>query len=357
MTTVSKRVLLLVAVLILTGAAGYYRAQSVPNLAAATNAFLVSLTPEQLAKVKFDFKNEERFNWFFIPRDRNGLMFKDLTPEQRLLAHAMASAALGQRGYIKAASVMSLDQVLFELEQGQQAQAQQAGRGGRGGGGFVRDPERYYLSVFGEPSATGTWGWRVEGHHVSVNITMDKGKFVASTPTFLGANPAEVRTGPRKGLRVLASEEDLARDLLAALSPEQKKAAIVDPKAPNDIITSNSREAKIGAATGIAAGKLNAKQKDMLVAVIREYAERNGPESSVATMKELMPSIDKVHFAWLGPEERGQPHYHRIQGPTFLIEYDNVQNQANHIHSVWRDLKNDWGVDLLREHYKTAHLQ
>jgi hypothetical protein len=347
MTRVSKRVILLVAILIVSGAAGYYRAQSVPDLAGSTNAFLASLSPEQTAKVRFEFKDEERMNWFFVPRDRKGLMFKELTPEQRLLAHAMASAALGQRGYLKAASVMSLDQILFELEQGQQ--------GGRGG--LVRDPERYYLSIFGQPSPTGTWGWRVEGHHVSVNVTMDKGKFVSSTPTFLGANPAEVRTGPRKGLRVLGTEEDLARDLLASLTAEQKKVAIVDPKAPNDIVTSNQREAKIGAATGLAAGKLNGKQKEILVAVIREYAERNAPESSAATMKEIMPAIDKVHFAWLGPEQRGQPHYYRIQGPTFLIEYDNVQNQANHIHSVWRDLKNDWGVDLLREHYKTAHLQ
>jgi hypothetical protein len=261
----------------------------------------------------------------------------------------MVNVALGQRGYVKATSVMSLDQILFELERNQPA-----GRGGT----LVRDPERYYLSIFGEPTATGTWGWRVEGHHVSVNVTMDKGKFVASSPTFLGANPAEVRTGPRKGLRVLAGEEDLARQLLGSLNAEQKKAAILDVKAPNDIITSNAREPKIGAAAGLAAGKMNAKQKDMLVSVIREYAERIAPEASAATMKEIMSQgIDKVYFAWLGSEERGQPHYYRIQGTDFLIEYDNVQNNANHIHSVWRDLKNDWGVDLLREHYKTAHLQ
>lgn len=342
MTRVSKRVILLVAVLILSGAAGYYRAQTAPDLVTATNAFLASLTPEQAAKARFDFNDDERFNWHFIPIDRKGLPFKEMQTPQRLLAHAMMAAALGHRGYVKAATVMSLEQILLDTERGS---------------GPVRDPERYFFSIFGEPSTAGVWGWRVEGHHVAVNVTMNKGKLIAWSPTFLGANPAEVKTGPRKGLRALAGEEDLARELLASLDPSQKKTAIIEAKAPGDIVTGDKREAQVGDPVGLSAAKMSPKQKEGLLALIREYAERNAPESAAATMKEITPAVDKVYFAWAGPEQRGQGHYYRVHGSTFLIEYDNTQNQANHIHSVWRDFKNDFGVDVLREHYRTAHLQ
>ena len=343
MTRVSKRVILVVIVLVLSGAAGYYRAQTAPDMVIAANAFLASLTPEQAAQAKFEFTNQERFNWHYIPRDRKGLPLREMKPEQRLLAHGMLGAALGQRGFIKATTIMSLDQILLEMEQGK---------------GPMRDPERYFFTIFGEPSKTGTWAWRVEGHHVAVNVTVDKGKIIASTPTFFGANPAEVKSGPRKGLRALAGEEDLARDLLASLDAAQKKAAVINVRAPNEIVTQNSRRAEIGMPAGIAAARLNAKQKDMLLALIREYAERNAPETSVATMKDIATQgVDKIYFAWAGTEVRGQAHYYRVHGPTFLIEYDNTQNDANHIHSVWRDFKNDFGDDVLREHYKTAHLQ
>ena len=349
--TISKRMVLIAACLVMLGAGAYYRAQTVPDLVSSTNAFLASLTPEQMAKVRFDFKDEERLNWYFIPRDRKGLPFKEMQPYQERLAFSMVSAALGQSGFQKATKIMSLEDVLRIQESGQQ------GRGGaRGGGGLNRDPQLHYISIFGEPSSTGTWGWRLEGHHISVNITMDKGKFVTSTPTFLGSNPAEVKDGPRHGLRVLGPEEDLARQLLASLDANQKKTAILAGAAPNDIVTSNSRQAQIAAPAGLPASAMNAKQKEMLLALIQEYAQRNAAEAAAATMNEIRKvGIEKVYFAWMGTEVRGQAHYYRVQSPAFLIEYDNTQNNANHIHSVWRDLKHDWGVDLLAAHYKAYH--
>jgi hypothetical protein len=191
-----NRIAAMLCLVVLGMAATFYRAQTVPDLVGATNNFLVSLSPEQLAKVKYPFANEERMNWYFIPRDRNGLPFKEMQAHQQRLAFAMVNAALGQSGFQKVTTLMSLEDVLRQLEQG-------GGAGGRGaggrGGGFNRDPELHYITIFGEPSTTGTWGWRLEGHHMSVNVTMDKGKFAASTPTFFGSNPAEVRDGPRKG--------------------------------------------------------------------------------------------------------------------------------------------------------------
>jgi hypothetical protein len=284
--------------------------------------------------------------------------------DQRDLVYAMMAATLSQRGFIKASTIMSLEAILREVEGAARAAAAARGAGGggqgrgggRGGQPIVRDPELYYVSVFGQPALTGTWGWKVEGHHVAVNVTMNNGKIIASTPTFLGSNPAEVREGPRKGLRVLAREEDLARDLLMALDANQRKTAIFEAKALPDIVTGESREAKMGAPVGLQGSKMNSKQVQMLTAILEEYAYRLSPDVAEETMKEVKKvGVGKLYFAWAGSEKRGEAHYYRIQGPDFVVEYDNTQNNANHIHSVWRDLKNDFGVDTLRQHYKTAH--
>jgi hypothetical protein len=324
--------------LLLTSA--YYRTHSAPIMVETAKAFLASLTPEQAAKAVIPFQDDERLNWHFIPKERKGLPLKDMMPYQKHLAHALLSAGLSQRGYVKASTIMSLEDVLRILENDS---------------GVRRNPEGYFFSVFGEPSETGTWGYRVEGHHVSQNFTLVNGK-IAGSPSFFGSNPAEVKQGPRKGLRVLAHEEDFARDLLKSLSAEQKGVAIVDKTAYKDIFTMASRKAALeGQPNGLSASKMNQKQRELLQTLLDEYAYNMPDQLAQAREDQIKKAGTNLYFAWAGVEERGGPHYYRIQAPTFLIEYDNTQNEANHVHSVWRDYEGDFGLDLLKQHYQTSH--
>ena len=306
----------------------------------AAKAFLASLTPEQRTQATFQFTDDERLNWHFIPKPRKGLPLRDMTGEQKQLAHALLAAGLSQRGYIKASTIMSLDQILKVKENGK---------------GPQRDPEGYFFSVFGEPSETGTWGYRVEGHHVSQNFTVTNGK-VQDAPSFFGSNPEEVKDGPRMGLRILGREDDLARTLLQSLTADQKKVAVVNAEAPKDILTEASRKAALkGQASGIQASKLTSQQREMLQNLLDEYCN-NMPEQIAQTREDQIKKAgNNLFFAWAGGEERGQGHYYRIQTPTFLVELDDTQDHANHIHSVWRDFEGDFGLDILKEHYQTSH--
>ncbi|MGE0131140.1 MAG: DUF3500 domain-containing protein [Blastocatellales bacterium] len=324
---------------------GVARMRSAATMADAANKFLTALSPEQKAKASFSFTDEQRFDWHFVPRDRKGVPLKDLDENQRKLAMEFMKSGLGASGYQKATTIMSLEPVLRELE----------GPNRR----FPRDPELYYFSVFGTPSAKAPWGWRVEGHHISLNFTVVKGEMVSTTPLFFGANPAEVRQGERKGLRALAGEEDRGRDLIQALDEKQRAVAIFDQKAPSDIITMNKVKADPLKPEGIAAGQLNKQQKALLEKLLDEYLSRMPQDVSADRSKKLRDGgLDKIHFAWAGGVNKGDPHYYRIQGPTFLVEYDDTQNNANHIHSVWRDFNGDFGEDLLRAHYQmTPHTQ
>jgi hypothetical protein len=332
--------LLLASAGILMLSAAYYKINSPSVMSDAAKAFLASLPPDQKARATFAMADEERFNWHFIPRVRKGLAFREMSPGPRQLAHALLAAGLSQQGVIKADTVMSLDQVLKEIEVNPTNE---------------RDPEKYYFSIFGEPSETGTWAYRVEGHHLALNFTIVKGH-VASTPSFFGANPAEVRGTSRNGLRTLAREEDLGRDLVKALSDAQRAVAIVDKTAYKDIITMASRKAAIeGKPSGLPYAKMNAKQREALDALVAEYAYDFPPTIAEARMEQYHKSQSGLYFAWAGGIEKGNPHYYRIQTPTFLIEYDDTQNEANHIHSVWRDYEGDFGVDLLADHYQTSH--
>lgn len=312
-----------------------------PEMADAANRLLAALTPEQKAKATYEMKSEERFNWDFVPKARAGLTFKEMTPAQRLLGHALLVTGLSHRGYANAVTIMSLDQILYELEN-QSAQ---------------RDPERYYLTFFGQPSPTNAWGWRVEGHHLSVNFTVVGGQEIATSPLFFGSNPAEVRQGPRQGLRVLGREEDLGYELVRSLDDEQKRVAIYTNVAPQEIITGKKRAVSLLSPAGLSATQLKPDQRKLLQQLVSEFAHRLRTELAESDLKRIEAAgWDKVQFAWAGALQAGQGHYYRIQGPTFMVEFDNTQNNANHIHTVWRDLQNDFGGDALRRHYEqTPH--
>jgi hypothetical protein len=311
------------------------------EMAEAASHLLAALSPEQKAKCTFALTDAERENWHFVPRPRKGLPFKELTPAQRALAHGLLATGLSQRGYLKATTIMSLEDVLKELEQGK---------------GPIRDPELYYVSIFGTPGANDIWGWRVEGHHLSLNFTVAGGEHVSVTPSFFGSNPGEVRAGPRRGLRVLAAEEDLARELVRSLDAEQRTVALYTNTAPSEIITGADRKARLLTPTGLSGSRLTSAQQDLLWRLIREYVYRYRPELADQDLKKIQDAgLDKIWFAWAGSTEPRQGHYYRLQGPTFLMEYDNTQNNANHVHTVWRDLENDFGEDLLRKHYDQDH--
>jgi len=334
-----KRLLLILAAAGLLTAA-YERTRPEDVMSSAAKAYLNALTPELRARTQFAFNADERLNWHFIPIERKGVALREMTSAQKHLADALLSAGLSQQGVITAHTVMSLEQVLKDTEKGT---------------GPERDPEKYYVSIFGEPSGQGTWGYRFEGHHVALNWTIVNGR-IASSPNFFGANPAEIKQGPRAGLRALMREEDLGRELVQALDPSQRAMAIVEKTAYQDILTSDSRKAALsGQPNGIPFAKLTAPQKEILTQLVSEYASNFPAPIADFRMEQMRKTEANLYFAWAGGILRGEKHYYRVQTPAFLIEYDNTQDDANHIHSVWRDFDGDFGLDLLAQHYQAAH--
>ena len=319
-------------------------------MSAAATRFLESLNGEQRQRATFAFDGDERTHWNFIPTEifpRNGLTLGQMNQPQRTLAHDLLRTGLSQRGYMTATQVMELEKILAALENAQPLRPNR----------FARDPERYFFSIFGSPSTQNTWGWRVEGHHMSLHFTVVGGKLVAGSPSFFGSNPAEVREGPRKGTRVLGPEEDAARSLIESLDASQRERAIINTTAPNDIVTMASVKIDPLSPVGIPASALTAAQLPLLRKLIDVYTGKMADDIAADRLARIEKAgWDRVAFAWAGPLERGQKHYYRVQGPTFLIEYDNTQNDGNHIHSVWREFHGDFGVDLLREHvHGTPH--
>lgn len=311
--------------------------QEVPNASSAASAFLGALSPALKEKANLEFKEELRTAWAFVPLQRKGVSWKELDEAQRKLGMNLLRSALSDRGIKKVEGVRQMESVLRELE------------------GAHRDPEYYVFTIFGNPADKGAWGWRYEGHHISLNFTYLEGRQISSSPQFFGANPAEVQSGPLKGVRILPEEEDIARELLASLDAEQRASVLAADRAPSDIATSNARKAAIQADAGLAFRSMRANQQ----ALLRRLVEAHAVAHSEPEFKRRLDAIraagwDKVKFAWMGSDVKGQGWYYRVQGPTFLIELDNTQNRANHIHAVWRDFKGDFGDDALARHYATA---
>ena len=275
---------------------------------------------------------------------RKGLPLKEMTPAQRQAAQKLLSTTLSAKG------VKQSNQIMNDLEL--------VLRGDGPNPNMGRDPEMYYFTVFGTPGDKAAWGWRVEGHHLSQNFTIANGALSSWTPDFYGANPAEVMEGSRKGLRVLAAEEDKAFALLHALDAQQKQTAVLQDTVPNDMITTNSRRVNPLSPDGLPASRMTPAQQKLLRELLNEYTSRMVDEIATERMRRINAAgFDKVSFVWIGADALHEPHYYRVQGPTFLIEFDNVQSKGNHIHSVWRDFNGDFGDDVLKTHYQSAHNQ
>jgi hypothetical protein len=307
-------------------------------MAGAAADWLASLGPGQRAKAGYPFPaDEERTTWYYTPTERGGLPLAEMGPVQQRLAHRLVASGLSEGGYATAATVMGLENVLDARE------GWRRGYDGRAVPHRGRDPQLYFVSVFGDPGP-GPWGWRVGGHHVALNYTVGADGEVSASPLFLGANPALTRLVGPGVLRPLAAEEDLGRELLDALAPDQRRTAVVSDTAPGDILQRNRPAVRAGPPEGLAAAGMPPHQRELLAGLVRQYLGRlPGPLAELQAGRVLGERLEAVHFAWAGGTEPGQPHYYRVHGPRLHIEYDNVQNGANHVHSVWRDPEGDFG--------------
>jgi hypothetical protein len=324
-----------------TDAAG---APDSPGVAAAhaASAFLKSLPAELRATASFPLEAPERLAWNFVPMDRVGVSLLKLDDAQSELLGPLLATALSPEGLLAARGVMKHENILRRVET--EAGVANASR---------RDPGLYYTAVFGKPSAGGAWGWRFEGHHLSVNVTELPGEAPVVAPMFVGANPARVLAGPNAGFRLLAAEEDLGRELITQLPADRRGVALIRDTAFSEILTGNDPKVRKLELEGLAAGDMSAPEKAQLRRLIELYVGRMAPASAREAMLRLdRAGFEKVRFAWAGGIEPGQPHYYRVHGPTLLIEYDDTQGNANHIHTVYRDLERDFGGDALRAHYR-----
>jgi Protein of unknown function (DUF3500) len=307
-------------------------------MAGAAADWLASLEPAQRARACFPFPaDEERTRWYYTPTERGGLPLAEMGPVAQRLAHRLMASGLSQGGYATAATVMGLENVLDAKE------GWRRGYDGRTVPHRGRDPQLYFVSVFGDPGE-GAWGWRVGGHHVALNYTLLADGGVSASPLFLGANPAMTRLVGPGVLRPLAAEEDLARELLDALAPGQLATAMLASEAPGDILQRNRPQVRPGPPEGLAAAGMLPQQRELLAGLLRQYLGRlPGPLAEIEAARALGDRLEEVHFGWAGSPEPGRPHYYRLQGPRLHVEYDNVQNGANHVHSVWRDPEGDFG--------------
>jgi hypothetical protein len=307
---------------------------------AAVLSWRDALGPELTKQATFEFEGPERTDWHFIPKDRVGVKWDDMNLQQRRAAHNLLRTALSSQGYFKATTIMSLENELRRIE------------AGRPDVNNIRDPEKYWFALFGDPEDDEPWGWRIEGHHLSLNFSSVTGQVVSVTPAFFGSNPAELRDGPRAGLRVLGKEEDLARELVASCTPEQFREVIILDAAPDEIIAQPGMEIKFAKPDGLSAEEMTPNQQALLRKLVAEIFGNYEAEIHDKALHEMEHAgFGMLHFGWAGSIKRGEGHYFRIHGPTLVIEYDNTQNNANHAHLVWHSPSNNFAADFLRRHY------
>lgn len=333
----SKRIVVSLAVLGTMGALLLAQGQqpgAAKAMVQAAEKFRATLPPDQLAKCSFAFEDPQRLDWHFIPKPRKGLALRELKGDSIKAAQDLIASGLSKSGYEQALSIMSMEEVLYLLEGGDREKNREN-----------RNPGKYYISFFGTPSETGKWGLSVEGHHLSLNYTIDKGEVISSTPEFFGANPAYLGAGPKREIRPLGTEEDLARQILKLSNPDQMKVMLVDAKSPGEVRGANKAQAEVTTPFGLQVSKFSADQKDVLGKLLSEYLKNMPADVSAARRTALeRAGSDNIYFGWWGGKERNEPHQYYVQGPTFIIEYNNTQNEANHVHSFWRDLGGDFGI-------------
>lgn len=315
------------------------------KLAAAANDWLATLDKTQKEQAVFAFDSKERTNWNFVPLQekpgradvksiRKGVPLAEMSAEQKKAALALVRAAASAQGAETAMTIMGLEAILKDLE--------------TKSGVNVRNPEWYFFTIFGAPAKAGSWGVRIEGHHLSINLTFEGTQSIAATPYFFGANPAEIKSGERKGEKVLGPADDLAAALFKSLDDEQKKAAHQAKEFPEP--GQKEIRPKVGEPAGVAYSKLNPSQQTLLTKLIQHYIDRMPADLGEAELKLVRDGgFDNIRFAYSGSTEPGKGRTYRIQGPSFVIEFLNIQadsagNPANHIHSCWRRLKGDFGL-------------
>ncbi len=315
------------------------------EMTAAGEAFLATLDADQRKVALMAYEEPKRLDWHFIPKPfRKGLQVKTMTAPQKEAALKVLRSALSQIGYDKATKIMSVEKLLFELEKGK--------------GANIRDPERYFVTFFGQPTPEGRWGLSYEGHHLSLNFVVDKGKVISSTPQVFCANPAIVKVdnkaGIEQGLRLLAKEETLAYDLVRSFSDEQKSTGIFAKEPLKEVRAAGEPQPPTDAPVGLPFTKLSDAQKKTLKDLIEVYAAAMPAAVAAERIRVLEEAgWEHVHFGWAGSIEEGEGHYYRIQGPTFVIEFVNTQpdaagNPANHIHCLWRDMRGDFALPLVK---------
>lgn len=312
---------------------------AVTVMASSVSALLAALEDDGRACIGVTFDSEERTRWHFIPVEmfpRSGIALNELDERQALAAHELLKAGLSQQGHLTATAIMQLEDVLTELEQSDR---------------FARDPAACSLTLFGSSSIRHSWAWRFEGRHLSLHFTIVDGSATVSTPSFFGSSPAEVRSGPQRGRRALARQEDAARVLLESLDALQRSQAVTSSVAPESIFTGTTLPAEPIAPAGLMAAKMTAVPQTLLHRLVEAHTAVMTADIGAERWRRIKDGgFGNVAFAWADGPDRGSPHYYRVQGPSFLIEYDNTQNDTNHIHIVWRDFDGDFGSDLLREH-------